>query len=167
MSGRPWRKDLYRLLLNYRATPHSTTGFPPATLLFNRTINTKLPQPTSQNRSKMHQQARLNDASQKQKMKENADNKRRARNTDIEEGDTVLLRQPKKNKLSTKYDAQPYMVIAKKGTKKKLKEVGEECVEIHRFSKRLRISIKVITMMIIMIMIMMMIILRIKIMSVT
>ena len=62
MSGRPWRKDLYRFLLNYRATPHSTTGFPPATLLFNRTINTKLPQLTSQNRSKIHQQARLNDA---------------------------------------------------------------------------------------------------------
>ena len=111
MSGRPWCKDLYRFLLNYRATPHSTTGFPPATLLFNRTINTKLPQLTSQNRSKIHQQARLNDASQKQKMEENADTTRRARNTDIEEGDTVLLRQQKQNKLSTKFDKQPYIVI--------------------------------------------------------
>ena len=43
-EGRDWRKDLYQFLLNYRATPHSTTGFAPFELLFNCKIKTKLPQ---------------------------------------------------------------------------------------------------------------------------
>ena len=43
-EGRDWRKDLFRFLLNYRATPHSTTGMAPARLLFNRNIVTKLPE---------------------------------------------------------------------------------------------------------------------------
>lgn len=45
-EGRDWKKDLYRFLLNYRATPHSTTGIAPAELLFNRKIGTKLPELT-------------------------------------------------------------------------------------------------------------------------
>ena len=28
-----WKKNLYTFLLNYRATPHTTTGFPPSELL--------------------------------------------------------------------------------------------------------------------------------------
>ena len=47
MSGCPWHTDLYGCLFNYHATPYSTTDFPPATLLFNRMINTKLPYLTS------------------------------------------------------------------------------------------------------------------------
>ena len=39
-----WKKELYTFLLNYRATPHSTTGYRPSELLFNRSIQTKLPQ---------------------------------------------------------------------------------------------------------------------------
>ena len=42
-EGKEWKRDLYRFLLNYRATPHSTTGFSPSELLFNRKIRTKLP----------------------------------------------------------------------------------------------------------------------------
>ena len=37
-----WKKELYKFLLNCRATPHTTTGFPPSELLFNRKIRTKL-----------------------------------------------------------------------------------------------------------------------------
>ena len=43
LDGRPWRQELHRFLLNYCTTPHSTTGVPPAELLFNRTIRGKLP----------------------------------------------------------------------------------------------------------------------------
>ena len=39
-----WKKEIYSFLLNYRATPHTTTAFPPSELLFNRKIRTKLPQ---------------------------------------------------------------------------------------------------------------------------
>ena len=33
-----WKKELYTFLLNYRATPHSMTRYPPSELLFNRSI---------------------------------------------------------------------------------------------------------------------------------
>ena len=36
-----WKKELYSFLLNYRATPHSTTKFSPAELLFNLKIKMK------------------------------------------------------------------------------------------------------------------------------
>ena len=41
MERRDWKKELHIFLLNYRATPHATTGFSPAKLLFNREIKTK------------------------------------------------------------------------------------------------------------------------------
>ena len=43
-EGRDWKKNLFRFLLNYRATPHSSTGVTPAELLFKRQIATKLPE---------------------------------------------------------------------------------------------------------------------------
>ena len=39
-----WKEELYYFLLNYRATPHTTTERTPSELLFNRIIKTKLPQ---------------------------------------------------------------------------------------------------------------------------
>ena len=37
------KKELNRFLLQYRGTPHLTTGRSPAEMLFNRKIKTKLP----------------------------------------------------------------------------------------------------------------------------
>ena len=37
------REAVQRYLLSYRATPHSSTGFSPAELLYNRKINTTIP----------------------------------------------------------------------------------------------------------------------------
>ena len=45
-EGKQWTNHLYDFLLNYRTTPHVTTGHPPATLLFNRSVRNKLPQIT-------------------------------------------------------------------------------------------------------------------------
>ena len=42
-EGKPWRAELRKFLLAYRATPHSTTGQTPSFLLFGRTIRDKLP----------------------------------------------------------------------------------------------------------------------------
>ncbi len=39
-----WNQELQNFLLNYRATPHSSTGVPPATVLFGRDMKTTLPQ---------------------------------------------------------------------------------------------------------------------------
>ena len=39
-----WKQELYSFLRNYRATPHSTTGVPPATALIGRPLRTRLPE---------------------------------------------------------------------------------------------------------------------------
>ena len=117
VEGRDWKKDLYRLMLNYRATPHCTTGIAPSELLFNRKIQTKLPQieidtilpDTHPNIEEMDQYA-------KEKMKENADRRVRAQVSDLKIRETVLLLQRKKNKFSTKFDPSPFQVTRKKGT---------------------------------------------------
>ena len=111
-----WKKELYTFLLNYRATPHSTTGYPPAELLFNRSIRTKLPQTVTVRDKPKDSVVRFKDEKAKSKMKQYADAKRKAKNTVIQVGDTVLLRQKKQNKFSTKFDPSPFKVTRKKGT---------------------------------------------------
>ena len=43
-KGRSYKQNLHAFLLNYRATPHPTTGISPATALFGRAIRTRLPE---------------------------------------------------------------------------------------------------------------------------
>ena len=52
----------------------------------------------------------------KQKMKMYADKRANAKPSPTREGDTVLLRQEKKNKLSTPFEGIPYTVFQKKGS---------------------------------------------------
>ena len=54
------------------------------------------------------------DALAKKKMKMYADKRANAKPSPIREGDTVLLRQEKKNKLSTPFEGIPYTVFQKK-----------------------------------------------------
>ncbi|CAB3977860.1 Hypothetical predicted protein [Paramuricea clavata] len=49
-------------------------------------------------------------------MKRNADKSANAKEVDIKVGDTVLVRQTKKNKWSTRFDPKPYCVTRVKGT---------------------------------------------------
>ena len=116
-EGRNWRQDIQRFLLAYRTTPHSSTNVPPAELLFNRTVNGKLPGLMLKKHLNRHNEAKKNDEVAKQKQKEYADKKRHARPSDIAVGDTVLVKQDKKNKLSTRFNTTPYIVISRQGSK--------------------------------------------------
>ena len=51
---------------------------------------------------------RLKDERAKRKMKQYADHRRRAKDTEIHIGDTVLLRQKKHAKFSTKFDPRAF-----------------------------------------------------------
>ncbi|XP_033099920.1 uncharacterized protein K02A2.6-like [Anneissia japonica] len=44
VEGKSWKKELYKFLRNYRATPHTSTGIPPATIANGKSLKTKLPQ---------------------------------------------------------------------------------------------------------------------------
>jgi transposase InsO family protein len=112
----PWKQLLYRFLRNYRATPHSSTNCTPAQLLFNRELHIKLPDSRNVQVNDQDGKARKRDAHQKNKMKCYADEKRHAKTRTIMPGAMVLVRQEKKNKLSTPFSTKPYKVIQVKGS---------------------------------------------------
>ena len=116
IEGKDWKRELYRFLLNYRATPHTTTKHSPAKLLFNREIRTKLPSKVDGNKCPIDAEIRENDEKEKRKMKKNADKKSGAKERDIQIGDLVLIRQKRRNKFSSNFDPKPYRVVKVKGT---------------------------------------------------
>ena len=88
------KKHLYKFLLNYRTTPHCTTEFAPAELLFNRKVHNKLPQLSDNNQS-TSLEVRRKDEKVKAKMKAHADAKAKATPSKIAVGDLVLAHQRK------------------------------------------------------------------------
>ena len=65
----------------------------------------------------MDKQVQENDRNGKEKMKANADKFHHAKEHNILVGDTVLVRQKKKNKWSTRFHREPYCVTRTKGTR--------------------------------------------------
>ena len=115
-ENKVWQQELYRFLLQYRSTPHSTTQVPPAELLFNRTVCGKLPILHPRKVINKHKQAQTKDKERREYNKQYADRKRHTKPSTIDVGDTVLVRQEKQNKLTTKFNQTPYTVINWKGS---------------------------------------------------
>lgn len=65
-EDRDWRQVINQVLRCYRSTPHSTTGKPPAELLFGRATTARLPTWLSPKTRKIDKKVRAKD----QKMKE-------------------------------------------------------------------------------------------------
>ena len=76
-----------------------------------------LPQlPQQAQTSESDTQLRHRDAANKAKAKAYSDRRRHAKQSDLQVGDTVLVRQPRRNKLSTPYDARPLEIITRSGS---------------------------------------------------
>ena len=112
-KGKSWRQELYKFLRNYRATPHVSTSRPPAELLFGRNIKVLLPEVPA---PVLDEELRLRDYAQKAQQKCYADARHKKPTEQLRVGDTVVVRQPKVNKLSTAYNAVPLTVTNVKGT---------------------------------------------------
>ena len=107
--------EVQKFLTNYRNTPHDTTGKCPSQLLMNRIIRTKVPAFIPTPTGKAHKEARQADKKEKEKQKNYADKKRRARYVEYKVGDRVLLRQTKTT-VKPPYDPEAYVVEEVKGT---------------------------------------------------
>ena len=90
-ENQPWKQAVYTYLRNYRATPHSTTGVAPATLLFQYGYRTRLPE-ISHKTSSHDKDVRPKDKKEKDRMKRNAEQSRSLRKTKFKIGDIVLVK---------------------------------------------------------------------------
>lgn len=112
-TGDDWKEMLLDYLVQYRNTPHATTGVSPGELFFKRKLRDKLP--SCEDRKNLDEEIRDRDNEQKWKGKEYADKTRKAQESKLQEGDLVLMRQPKTNKLTTNYHPVPIRVVEKNG----------------------------------------------------
>ena len=112
IEGKNPKQEIYKYLRQYRATPHSSTGRPPAEVLFRRTYHTRLPefQELVHDPQLWHQ-----DAASKAKQKHYKDHKSNVRPHNITTSDQVLLLQ-KPTKSHSRYDQDPYTVTDVHGT---------------------------------------------------
>ena len=112
IEGKNPKQEIYKYLWQYRATPHSSTGRPPAELLFGRTCHTRLLefQEPAHDPQLWHQ-----DAASKAKQKHYKDHKSNVRPHNITTGGLVLLLQ-KPTKSHSSYDPDPYTVTDMYGT---------------------------------------------------
>ena len=108
VEGQDLEMELAKYLLLYHSTPHSTTGAPPAQLLFRRSIRDKLPSilhPSLEYDTVVDQ-----DLTRKESQKVAADSHRHAR-PPVTPGSSVWLPAIPKNKLSPAFDPSPYQVV--------------------------------------------------------
>ena len=89
LEGKVWKQEMYRFLRSYRATPHSSTGVSPATARFNRNIKTTLPE--NKEASKSDRTMREADARAKSRMKQYADKRAKAKSSNLQPGDIVMM----------------------------------------------------------------------------
>ena len=106
-EGRDWQRELFAFLLNYRTTLHSSTGVAQAEMLFKRVIRSTVPSLHQDPKNTVDERV----FERKERVKQYVDARRHARNSTIKAGDTVLVKQKKKNKYTTMFRSQPYKVI--------------------------------------------------------
>ena len=108
------KQEIHKGLLNYRATPHPSTGVSPAELIFQgRQYRTKLPEFAKKYND---ENIRRKDKEAKDKMKGYADRKRYVKYSNLKVGDLVLVRQRRIKKIDTPYNPTPYKITMKKGS---------------------------------------------------
>ena len=113
-DGKDWKEALPTFLLTYRTTPHPATKSTPSRLTFNRDLRTKMPNIREPRVTIEVKKAAEEDDKYKDKIKTRAKSGNKSK-SDINVGDHVVIRQPHINKFSTRYDTNPWIVIAKKG----------------------------------------------------
>ncbi|KAK7099608.1 hypothetical protein V1264_003723 [Littorina saxatilis] len=111
-----WKKQLQIFLRLYRGTPHSATQVSPFEALRGRKMNIGLPNLAPVNPTPLHARLSHNVNVSKQKMASYANIHRHTSPSQLQPGDRVLVKQRKKNTLTTPFHPRPYTIIQKKGS---------------------------------------------------
>ena len=112
----PWVLTLYQFLQHYRSAAHSTTQVSPAEVLFKRKLRLKIPALNHNANEQALANLPNKDATAKAQMKRQVDGRYKAVNKSFSIGDYVLVRQRKRNKLTSRFDPKPYYITNIKGT---------------------------------------------------
>lgn len=112
-ENKDWKKEIRTYMFAYRTTPHSVTGVTPAEMMFQRKLRTRLPE--LEEKTRLDEEARDRDAIQKERNRMYIDEKRGAKERHLQEGDEVLVRQTRGDKMSTPYHTEPYTLVRKNG----------------------------------------------------
>ena len=115
--GRNRKEQIPTFLRTFRATPHSATGVSPLKAMTGRKMNVGLPTaPKRLSPVLVHTRVAHNDTYSKGKMAEYVNARRHTKHSEMTPGDYVLVKQPKKNTLTTPYNATPCLVKETKGS---------------------------------------------------
>ena len=114
IEKKDWKEELGAYLTMYRTTPHSTTGLSPAELMFGRKLRTRLP--AIEDHTIEDLEVRDRDSEAKAKGKIYVDRRRHAKESNIKEGDLVLLKQKSLSKMTPPFHPQPRRVVSKAGS---------------------------------------------------
>lgn len=110
-----WRKAIRDYVYAYNTTPHSVTGRAPMELLTGRPVKDLLPSLRTEPYWNRDEASRDNDAINKMKGKLYADHRRRAKPSEIDVGDNVMLRNYETGKLEPKFKLDKFTVVKKSG----------------------------------------------------
>ena len=117
IERKDWVTALHEFVFAYRVTPHSSTNIPPADLMFQRRIRYSIPDATNKlNHIDLEEKLEFNDRTKKELATDYATLRHHAKPCSLPVGDRVLVKQPRKNKLSSPFNPHPDRIIAQKGS---------------------------------------------------
>ena len=114
-SNQDPRVEVRRRLMNYRNTPHPSTGKTPSELMMRRQIRTRVPMLMKSTTDKVDVEAKAMDKLAREKRKERFDSRKHAKTMEVVKGDKVLVKQPKSS-VNPPFDHKSYVVTEVNGT---------------------------------------------------
>jgi hypothetical protein len=114
-AGKDVQTEVQRRLLNYRNTPHPSTGKTPSEMIMLRRTKTKIPSIRRTIEPVIHKEAKQKDAETRVARKEIFDKKHKVKEQIIQPGDQVLIKQ-QKTTIKPPFDPTPYDVTEVKGS---------------------------------------------------
>ncbi|XP_065092573.1 uncharacterized protein K02A2.6-like [Ochlerotatus camptorhynchus] len=111
-----WRKAVRDYEYMYNTTPHTVTGKPPLELLTGRPVKDLLPSMRTEPYWCRDEETRDRDAIKKMQGKIYADNRRKAKESEIDVGDEVMLKNYETGKLEPNFKLEKFVVVKKTGS---------------------------------------------------